>query len=243
MGDQANLLITVALLTVYVVGVGGSTATAIATREAWRRRMRSGQRADLAAGEVVLDAPSLPSAVRILRIAGWVAFPFALGLAVFTNHQYSWVAPVAVLVMFGLNAFHFTAMQGLGERLTLKPDGFQFGRRAVRWIHVSEITGAHMGAFRGMTMSEAGEWQDPKLAPNVVFYRLNRALVHPRKTVLQRLGGPSYFDGMIRNVFGVPTEQLLRAMRDRRQTALEAEKPPLRRPRPDEVLPLRNPEA
>lgn len=243
MGDQTTLLITVALLTLYVVGVGGSTATAIAIREAWRRRTRSGPRPDLTAGEVVLDAPSLPPVVRALRVAGWVAFPFALALAVFADRHYMWVAPVAVIVMVALNAYYFTAMQGLGERLTLTTDGFRSGTRDVRWVHVTELTGAHLGAFRGMRMSEAGEWQDPKLVPNVIFYRLNRALVHPRRSMLQRLGGLSYYDGMIRNVFGVTTEQLLRGMRDRQRLALEAEGPPLRRPRPDEVRPLRNPEA
>jgi len=241
--DQTVLLITVALLTVYVVGVGGSTAAAIGIREAWRRRVRGGPRPDLAALEVVLDAPSLPPAVRTLRIAGWLAFPFALALAVFADRHYAWVAPVAVLVMVALNAYYFTAMQGLGERLSLSADGFRLGVRDVRWIHVTELTGAHMGAFRGMRMSEAGEWQDPKVVANVVFYRLNRALVHPRKSILQRFGGLSYFDGMIRNVFGVTTEQLLRAMRDRQRLALEAEGPPIRRPRPDEVRPFRNPEA
>ncbi|MGH7763470.1 MAG: hypothetical protein ACREOM_03510 [Candidatus Dormibacteraceae bacterium] len=243
MGDQATLLFTVALLTVYVVGVGGSTAAAIGIREAWRRRVRSRPRPELTRGEVVLNAPSLPGPVRVLRVAGWVAFPFALALAVFANRQYVWVAPVAVIVMVALNAYYFTAMQGLGERLTLHPDGFRFGAHDVRWIHVTELTGAHVGPFRGTKMSEPGEWQDPKLVPNVVFYRLNRALVNPRKSTLPRWGGLSYYDGTIRNVFGLPTEQLLRAMRERRQVALEAEKPPLRRPRPDEVRPLRNPEA
>ncbi|HUY73190.1 MAG TPA: hypothetical protein VMW11_01630 [Candidatus Dormibacteraeota bacterium] len=243
MGDQTVLLITVALLTVYVVGVGGSTAAAIGTREAWRRRVRSGPRPDLAASEVVLDAPSLPPEVRALRVAGWAAFPFALALAVFADRHYPWVAPVAVLVMVALNAYYFTAVQGLGERLTLSADGFRLGARAVRWIHVTDLTGAHMGAFRGMRMSEAGEWQDPKVVPNVVFYRLNRALVHPRKSIMARFGRLSYFDGMIRNVFGVTTEQLLRAMRDRQRLALEAEGPPIRRPRPGEVRPLKNPEA
>ncbi|MGA7911311.1 MAG: hypothetical protein WB682_11310 [Candidatus Dormiibacterota bacterium] len=243
MSDQAVLLITVALLTLYVIGVGGATATAITIREAWRRRQRSSPRPDLTSGEVVLDAPSLPAAVRALRVAGWVAFPVALALAVFADRRYIWVAPVAVIVMVALNAYYFTAMQGLGERLTLSEDGFRLGARDVRWIHVTDLIGAHMGAFRGMRMSEAGEWQDPKVVPNVIFYRLNRALVRPRKSVRQRLGGLSYYDGMIRNVFGVTTEQLLRGMRDRRHLALEAEGPPIRRPRPDEVRPLRNPEA
>lgn len=243
MDDQTVLLITVALLSLYLVGVGGATAAAIGIREAWRRRVRSGPRPDLAAEEVVLDAPSLPAAVRALRVAGWVAFPFALALAVFANRHYPWVTPVAVLLMVALNAYYFTAMQGLGERLTLSSDGFRLGARDVRWIHVTELTGAHMGPFRGMRMSEEGEWQDPKLVPNVVFYRLNRALIHPRRSMLQRFGGSSYFDGRIRNVFGVNTEQLLRAMRDRRRLALEAEGPPLRRPRPGEARPPAHPPA
>jgi hypothetical protein len=242
MADQAVLLVTVALLSLYVVGVGGSTASSIGLREAWRRRVRGGSRPDMTASEVVLDAPTLPGPVRVIRAAGWVAFPFGLFLGIFANRHYSWVAPVTVGVMVALNAFYFTAMQGLGERLTMTADGFRFGTRSVRWVHVTELVGAHVGAFKGVRMSESGEWQDPKLVPNVVLYRLNRALVRPQRSVLQRLGGLSYYDGMIRNVFGIPTDQLLITMRDRRNNALEAEGPPLRRPRPDEVR-FRNPEA
>lgn len=243
MGDRAVLLVTVAFLSLYVIGVGGSTATAIGLRESWRRRLRSGPRPDVAASEVVLEAPALPRGVRFLRNAGWLAFPFGLALGVFANRHYLWVAPVTVGVMVALNAFYFTAMQGLGERLTLTVDGFRFGSRSVRWVHVTDLVGAHVGAFRGMRMSESGEWQDPRLVPNVVFYRLNRALVRPPKSALTRFGGHSYYDGMIRNVFGLTTEQLLATMRERRERALDSEKPPLRRPRPDEVRPVTNPEA
>ena len=236
---MAVLLLTVAFITLYVVGIGGSTATAIRIREAWRRGRR-----DVVvlephdAREVVIDAPSLPRAVRRLRLVGWFAFPVALALAVFANPTYTWVVPVTVLLMVALNAFYFTAMQSMGERLTLTPDGFRLGalgrERSVRWIHVTELTGARLGAFKGMRMSEAGEWQDPKLSPNVIFYRLNRALVHTRKTPMQRLSGFTYYDGVIRNAFGLPTERLLQAMREWQRLAVEAEAPPLRRPRPGE---------
>ncbi len=233
------LLVTVAFLTLYVVGVGGTTATAIRIREAWRRRKPDGIALEpRAAAEVVLDAPSLPWAVRRVRFVGWVAFPVALALAVFANPTYTWVVPVTVVLMVALNAFYFTAMQSMGEQLTLTPDGFRIGarrlERSVRWIHVTELTGARLGAFKGMRMSEAGEWQDPKLVPNVIFYRLNRALVHSRKTLVQRLSGFTYYDGVIRNAFGLPTEQLLQAMREWQRLAVEAEAPPLRRPRPGE---------
>jgi hypothetical protein len=238
-GRVVVLLVTVAFITLYVVGIGGTTATAIRIREAWRRRkpdsivLEPGR-----AAEVVLDAPSLPRAVRTIRLVGWVAFPLALALAVFANPTFTWVVPVTVLLMVALNAFYFTAMQGLGERLTLTPDGFRIGapglERTVRWIHITELTGARLGAFKGMRMSEAGEWQDPKLAPNVIFYRLNRALVHSRKTLMHRLSGFSYYDGVIRNAFGIPTVQLLHAMREWQHLAVEAESPPLRRPRPGE---------
>src|SRR6266851_751765 len=132
--------------------------------------------------------------------------------AVFAHRSFPWIAPVTVLVMVGLNASYFSAMQGLGEPLTLSKDGFRWGvrgkERSVRWIHVTDLVGARLGAFSGMRMSEAGEWQDPKLRPNVIFFRLNRALVHSRKSLLQRIRGFSYYDGAIRNAFGVPTEQL-----------------------------------
>src|SRR6202521_2004495 len=233
------LLVTVAFITLYVVGIGGTTATAIRSREQWRRRKPDVIALEpRPAAEVVLDAPSLPRVVRTIRIVGWVAFPVALALAVFANPTFSWVVPVTVLLMVALNAFYFTAMQGLGERLTLTPDGFRIGprglERSVRWIHITELTGARLGAFKGMKMSEAGEWQDPKLSPNVIFYRLNRALVQTRKTPMQRLGGFTYYDGVIRNAFGIPTEKLLQAMREWQRLAVEAEAPPLRRPRPGE---------
>ena len=236
---EVVLLVTVALLVVYVIGIGGATATAIRVSEAWRRRPARetslGPRTD---GEIALEAPALPPAFRRIRLVGWAVFPFALLLAVFANRGYVWLAPLAVLVMVGLNAFYFTAMQGLGEPLTLAKDGFRYGakgkERSVRWIHVTDLVGARLGAFSGVRMSEAGEWQDPKLRPNVIFFRLNRALVHAPKTLLQRLRGFSYYDGAIRNAFGVSTEQLLQAMREWQRIAVDAESPPFRRPRPGE---------
>lgn len=233
------LLVTVAFLTVYVVGVGGATATAIRIRETLRRRPPSTMSLGPRVGaDVVLPAATLPTAVRRLRLTGWLAFPAALVLGVFANLRFPWEAPLAVLLMVALNAFYFTAMRGMGEPLTLGRDGFRLGLpghdRFVRWVHVTELTGARVGAFSGMRMSEPGEWQDPKLKPNVIFFRLNRALVMTRKNVLQRLSGFSYYDGVIPNAFGVPTEQLLSAMREWRRIALEAEAPPLRRPRPGE---------
>jgi hypothetical protein len=247
MDAPSRLLITVAFLTVYVIGTGGTTAAAIRVSEGWRRRGRSTADLGPLAGEVVLKAPTLPRAVRVLRIAGWVAFPVALVLALFAARDYPWVAPVTVLVMVALNAFYFTAMQGMGEQLTLTTDGFRMGApgsaRTVRWVHVTDFMGAHVGAFRAIRMSEGGEWQDPKTVPNVIFYRLNRALVQPRKTLLNRFTGLMYFDGLIRNTFGIPTQQLMAAMRACHRLALEAEGPPLRRPRPGDAAPLTNPET
>jgi hypothetical protein len=90
--------------------------------------------------------------------------------------------------------------------------------------------GAHIGAFRAVRMSEGGEWQDPRVVPNVIFYRLNRALVRPRKSLIQRVTGLTYFDGVIRNRFGVSTQELMQAMRTWHRIAVESESPPLRRP-------------
>jgi len=245
-GREIVLLVTVTMLVLYVIAIGGATATAIRINEAWRRRpvkvTTIGPRDE---GDVVLQAPALPAAVRRIRLVGWVAFPIALVLAVFANRSFPWIAPVTVLVMVGLNAFYFSAMQGLGEPLTLSKDGFRWGvrgnERSVRWIHVTDLVGARLGAFSGMRMSEAGEWQDPKLRPNVIFFRLNRALVHSRKSLLQRIRGFSYYDGAIRNAFGVPTEQLLQAMREWQRLAIDAESPPFRRPRPGEQTGRGNP--
>ena len=58
--DRAVLLLTVALLTVYTIGIGGTTAVAIGVRDSWRRRKRTVPDLDPRQGEVVLAAPSLP---------------------------------------------------------------------------------------------------------------------------------------------------------------------------------------
>ncbi|MEA2656615.1 MAG: hypothetical protein QOI23_1980 [Chloroflexota bacterium] len=240
------LLVTVAFLTIYVIGIGVPTATAIRIREAWRRRKPEPMSWEAGPGtELILAAPSLPLVARRLRVAGWIAFPIALLLALFANPSYPLLVPLTVVAMVALNAFYFTAMQNMGEPLTLTQDGFRIGargrERTVRWIHVTELMGARAGAFKGMRMSEKGEWQDPKLVPNVVYYRLNHALVHAPKTLRQRWSGLAYYDGVIHNAFGVPTDQLLNAMRERQRQALEAEAPPLRRPRPGERIERRPP--
>ena len=244
--QRAVLLLTVGLLTVYTIGIGGTTAAAIGVRDAWRRRKRASPNLDPSRGEVVLAAPTLPRGIRVLRMAGWAAFPFALALALFADPAYPWLAPVTVLLMVSLNAFYFTAMQGMGEQLTLTTDGFRLGAQrsapTVRWVHVTDFMGAHIGPFRAIRMSEGGEWQDPKTVPNVIFYRLNRALVKPKKTLMHRLTGLMYFDGLIRNTFGVPTQQLMQAMRSCQRLALEAEGPPLRSPRPGDAATVTNPE-
>ena len=222
------LLLTIAMLTIYVVGVGGTTATAIRIRESWRhRKVDEGALMPRDGADVILSAPSLPRTLSRLRLVGWAAFLPALVLAVFANRDFPWVAPVVVGVMVALNAFYFTAMQNMGEQLTLNRGGFRLGAagkaRSVRWIHVTEFTGARVGAFSGTKMSEAGEWQDPKLKPNVIFFRLNRALSRSRRSLVHRLIGFSYYDGVIRNAFGVPTDQLLRALREWQRQALQAE--------------------
>ncbi|TMF03408.1 MAG: hypothetical protein E6I42_07950 [Chloroflexi bacterium] len=227
------LLLTIAMLTVYVLGVGGTTAGAIRIRERWRQRTIDPASLEPRPGhEVVLSAPSLSPWLRRLRLLGWAAFPPALALAVFADQSYPWVAPLAVLLMVAFNAFYFTAMQNMGEELTLAPDAFRLGpagkTTSVRWAHVTEFTGARVGAFSATKMSEEGEWQDPRTKPNVIFYRLNRALVTPRKTALQRLLGFTYYDGVIRNAFGIPTDQLLRTLKGWQGVALESEDLPIR---------------
>ena len=243
---QAVLLITVALLTVYVIGVGGTTAAAIGVRDRWRRQKRTVPDLDPRRAEVVLLAPALPGAVRVLRIAGWVAFPIALVLALFANLKYPWLPPLTVILMVGLNAFYFTAMQGMGEQLTLTTDGFRLGRarstRTVRWVHITDFMGAHVGPFRAMRMSEGEEWQDPNTLPNVIFYRLNRALVRPKKSIVRRFTGLTYFDGVIRNTFGVSTQQLLQTMRRCHRLALEEERPKMLRDTPIDGA-ITNPEG
>src|SRR5260370_18896606 len=68
---EVVLLVTVALLVVYVIGIGGATATAIRVSEAWRRRPAQvagfGPRAD---GEAVLQTPALPAAFRRVPAVG-----------------------------------------------------------------------------------------------------------------------------------------------------------------------------
>jgi len=227
------LVLTIAMFTIYVVGVGGTTATAIRAREAWRHRpLDEAALMPRPEGEVVLSAPSLPRGVAALRLAGWLAFVPAMGLAIFADRPYPWVTPFVVLLMVALNAFYFTAVQNMGEQLTLTREGFRLGAggrlKAVRWVHVTEFTGARIGAFSGMKMPESDEWQDPKVRPNVVLYRLNRALTPTRRSWWHRLIGFTYYDGVIRNAFGVPTASLLRTMRGWQKQALDAETLPLR---------------
>jgi hypothetical protein len=239
------LLVTVALLTVYTVGIGWTTAAAIGAWDAWRKRDRAHANLDPRLGEVVLVAPTLPRPVRALRVAGWIAFAPALVLALFANSTYPWLAPLTVVLMVGLNAFYFTAVQGIGEQLVLTSDGFRAGAGStVRWAHVTDLMGAHIGPFRGIRMSEGSEWQDPKTVPNVIFYRLNRALVRPHKSPLSRLTGMTYFDGVIRNRFGVSTQELMQAMRACHRRAMDEETRRLRRPAHGETpQPVTNPEA
>src|SRR6202165_3866115 len=125
---QSVLLLTVALLTIYTVGIGGTTAVAIGVRDAWRRRasLRASD-LDPKHGQVMLAAPTLPRAALWLRAGGWVAFPFALVLALFADSAYQWLAPLTVFLMVALNAFYFTAMQGMGDHLVLTNDGFRVG--------------------------------------------------------------------------------------------------------------------
>jgi hypothetical protein len=241
---QAILLLTVALLTAYTVGIGGSTAAAIGAWDSWRRRPQESPNLDPQRGEVKLVAPTLPRSVRVLRVVGWIAFGPALVFALFANPSYPWLPPLTVLLMVGLNAFYFTAVQGMGEKLVLTSDGFRAGAKgAVRWAHVTDLMGAHIGPFRGIRMSEGSEWQDPKTVPNVIFYRLNRALVRPRKSPLSRLTGMTYFDGVIRNRFGVTTQDLMQAMRACHRRAMDEETRRLRRPARGEMSqPLTSPE-
>lgn len=234
--SEQLLLVSIGLLTLYVLGVGGATAAAIRIRERWRqRKIGSAELAVRPGREVVLSAPSLTRTLRLVRFAGWAAFPPALVLGIFADTEYPWVVPVVVIVMVALNAFYFTAMQNMGDELTLAPDGFRLGHGGrgaksvkVRWAHVTEFTGARVGAFTAAKMSEAGEWQDPRTRPNVIFYRLNRALVALRKSVIQRLLGFTYYDGVIRNAFGIPTEVLLSTLREWQRVALESEALPIR---------------
>src|ERR1700674_5209065 len=84
--DNRPLLVAaVALLTVYTAGIGGTTAGAIRAWDAWRRHRGGAVNLDPERGEVVLVAPPLPRAVRWMRIIGWIAFPFALGLALLAD--------------------------------------------------------------------------------------------------------------------------------------------------------------
>src|SRR5206468_3574778 len=110
--NAAVLLVTVALLTIYVVGVGGTTATAIRIRERFRQqKIADSEVTPRTDRELFLSAPALPAGVDWLRRVGWLAFGPALVFAVFVVRDYPWVTPVAVVLMVAINAFYFTAMQ------------------------------------------------------------------------------------------------------------------------------------
>ena len=94
-----RLVVTVAFLTLYVIGVGGTTATAIRIREVWRRRRPEGISLEPGPGvELTLAAPTLPRVMRRLRTVGWSAFPIALALALFANPTYPMVVPLTVIL-------------------------------------------------------------------------------------------------------------------------------------------------
>ena len=177
------LVVTIATLTAYVIGIGGTTATAIRIREAWRhRKIDEGELTPRAAGEVVL--PTQPALVPLL----------------------------AVLVMTpDKRNSEFVAMDQYFDA------GVMTRSLAMRLVPA-----------RFVKMPEADEWQDPRVRPNVILYRLNRALTPTHRTLVHRLIGFTYYDGTIRNAFGVPTPLLLRTLRDWQQIALDAEALPLR---------------
>src|ERR1700693_5921936 len=91
----AILVVTVAFLSLYLIGIGGTTATAIRIREAWRRSKLDRISWEPRPGvELSLGAPNLPIMVRRLRVIGWIAFPIALVLALFANPTYPMLEPL-----------------------------------------------------------------------------------------------------------------------------------------------------
>src|SRR2546428_6093393 len=160
MADHPQFLVLpVFSLTKYRIGMGGRPATAIRVREVWRHRKPDPISLEPRPGEErQLVAPTLPTALRWFHRGGWVAFPIALGLALFANPTYPMLVPLTVVAMVALNAFYVTAMQGIGEPLTLSQDGFTIGERgrppSVPWIHATEFAVALVGAFGGTPTSE-----------------------------------------------------------------------------------------
>src|SRR2546428_13531392 len=76
MDEHAQILVvTVFFLTMYLIGIGGTTATAIRVREVWRHRKPDPISLEPRPGEKrQLVAPTLPSALRWFHRGGWVAF-------------------------------------------------------------------------------------------------------------------------------------------------------------------------
>src|SRR2546422_11334764 len=105
------------------MGIGGTTSTAIRVREVWRHRKPDPISLEPRPGEErQLVAPTLPTALRWFHRGGWVAFPIALGLALFAQPTYPMLVPLTVVAMVALNAFYVTAKQGIGEPRTPRPD-------------------------------------------------------------------------------------------------------------------------
>jgi hypothetical protein len=162
------------------------------------RSLRAMKRPSLPAapsGQLVLDGSAGGFWIGLAMFGSAFLLFAALGLALALPRS-SWplviLATSATVLMLGLNIY----LDGrTAQRLELDDEGFQIGRRArarrVRWIHVTEL----------------------RADQDLIRYRANRALVRgsPRR----------YWDGAIRNRWGVDTRQLLRLMQRYRERALE----------------------
>jgi hypothetical protein len=147
------------------------------------------------AEKLVLQGSAYPRWLRLMSFAGLFCLLGSLSLALAPG-QASRAAPLLALAAVALVfALHLFLDARTAPRLELDDTGFKLGQRRssrkVQWIHLTELRGDR----------------------DVIRFRVNRALV--------RGSSWRYWDGAIRNRWGVDTRQLLRLLERYRERALE----------------------
>jgi hypothetical protein len=145
-------------------------------------------------GQLLLASPGLTWPLTALSLFGYVLLFVALGLSFVAAPAFRFAPVVDLAVWLPLVYLHTMVRGRSGQRLRLDEQGFTYGEKKakpVRWVHVSEFG--------------AGE--------DAIRYRLNRALVQS--------SGRRYWDGTIRNAWGIEPKGLLRLLEGYRAEALE----------------------
>jgi hypothetical protein len=141
-------------------------------------------------GRLVLEGSPRPLWIRALLAAGWLCLLSALAVAIYGALGSRLAVAIAAALTLGVMVLQFIGGERAFDRLELDVDFFQVGARRHRWVHVTEL----------------------RADDRLIRYRLNRALVsgsHWR-----------YWDGAIRNGWGVETAQFLQLLERYRADAM-----------------------